>query len=129
MAVYTDPVDRSDGETSAAAERLALVKRLFQEHNRTLINFLHARLHCEQEARDIAQEAYVRLLQLDSSGAISFLRSYLFRIAENLAVDRIRERRAREAPGALALFEPLVEERAPDREAMAVEELKVVRDA
>jgi RNA polymerase sigma-70 factor (ECF subfamily) len=119
----------TSGDSEAAGDRVVLVKRLFEEHNRTLVNFLHARLHCEQEARDVAQEAYVRLLQLDNHGAIGFLRSYLFRIAENLAVDRLRERRSREAPQVLALFESLVEERAPEREAMAAEELAVVRDA
>jgi RNA polymerase sigma factor (sigma-70 family) len=129
MVTETRRVEDSASDASTAAERLAVVKSLFKEHNRTLVSFLHARLHCEQEARDVAQEAYVRLLQLDSHGAISFLRSYLFRIAENLAVDRLRERRSRKAPQALALFESLVDERSPDREAMAAEELKVVREA
>ena len=128
----TEPqgVEASDsGGNLTPDERAMLVKRLFEEHNRTLVNFLHARLHCEQEARDVAQEAYVRLLQLDNNGAIGFLRSYLFRIAENLAVDRLRLRRSRETPQALALFESLVDERAPDREAMAAQELGVIRDA
>src|SRR5688572_644070 len=99
MEPETLRLDNSGSVASAdAKDRIALVKRLFEEHNRTLVSFLHARLHCEQEARDVAQEAYVRLLQLDGHGAISFLRSYLFRIAENLAVDRLRERRSREAP-------------------------------
>jgi RNA polymerase sigma-70 factor (ECF subfamily) len=121
--------DSTGGDPAAAGDRLVLVKRLFEEHNRTLVNFLRARLHCEQEARDVAQEAYVRLLQLDSHGAISFLRSYLFRIAENLAVDRLRERRSREAPQVLALFESLIDERSPDRQSMAIEELEAVREA
>src|SRR5689334_14906628 len=55
--------------------------RLFREHNRSLMSFLVARLRSVHEARDVAQEAYVRLLQLDKPGAVSLLRSYLFRTA------------------------------------------------
>jgi DNA-directed RNA polymerase specialized sigma24 family protein len=45
-----------------------------------------------QEAKEVAQEAYVRLLSLEDSGAVSFLRAFLFKTAANLAVDRIRSR-------------------------------------
>ncbi len=33
----------------------------------------------------------LKVLQLESFGAINFLRSYLFRVASNLAVDRLRQ--------------------------------------
>jgi len=108
-------------------DHVTAVKRLFQEHNRTLVSFLNARLHSEQEARDIAQEAYVRVLQLDNHGAVSFLRSYLFRVAANLAVDRLRERAVRETPEPQALFDALVDERVPDRTAIAGQQLEAVR--
>src|SRR5947209_4337020 len=68
------------------------VGRLFREHNQTLVRYLRARLGSEQEAKEVAQEAYVKLLQLERVGAISFMRAYLFRIAANLAIDRIRQR-------------------------------------
>ncbi len=42
----------------------------------------------------MAQEAYVRLLQLHQPGAVSFLRGYLFKIAANLSVDVVRRRDA-----------------------------------
>lgn len=113
---------KDDGHVTA-------VKRLFEEHNRSLVTFLTARLRSEQEARDVAQEAYVRLLQLDNHGAISFLRAYLFKIAANLAVDRLRERAARQANEAPAPFESLVDERIPDRTAIAEQQLEAVRAA
>ncbi len=50
------------------------------------------RLRSLQEAKEIAQEAYVRVLQLHQPGAESFLKAYLFRVATNLAVDRLRQR-------------------------------------
>ncbi len=69
------------------------VDRLFRDHNRELLRFLQAKLRSEDEARDVAQEAYVRLLQLENIGAVSFLRAYLVRIATNLAMDRMKARR------------------------------------
>ena len=84
----------SPGDEATAARdfqrRSELITRLFREHNRALIRFLALRLRSQQEAQEVAQEAYVRLLQLEEPGAVSFLRAMLFRIAANLAVDRIR---------------------------------------
>src|SRR5262249_21285839 len=73
-----------------------VISDLLRAHNGALVSFLAARLHNAQDARDVAQEAYVRLLQLDAPGALSFLRGYLFKIAENLAIDRLRHRALRE---------------------------------
>jgi RNA polymerase sigma factor (sigma-70 family) len=105
------------------------VKRLFEEHNRALVTFLTARLRSEQKARDVAQEAYVRMLQLDNHDAVSFLRAYLFKVAANLAVDRLRERAAREANQTLATVESMVDERMPDRTVIAEQQLEAVRAA
>lgn len=71
------------------------VARLFREHNAALVRFTRARLGSEHEAREVAQEAYVRLLQLNRPGTISYLRAFLFKIAANLATDRLRARRRR----------------------------------
>jgi RNA polymerase sigma factor (sigma-70 family) len=60
-----------------------------------LIGHLTARLRSEQEAKEVAQEAYVRLLQLQDPGTPDLLRAYLFRTATNLAIDRLRHRKVR----------------------------------
>src|SRR5258708_12516130 len=79
-----------DLSATTREERARLVGRLFQEHNRALVSFLRAKLRNDQEAREVAQEAYVKLLQLESPGVVSFLQAYLFKIASNIAIDRIR---------------------------------------
>jgi len=79
-----------DEETLAWRQR---VEDLFSEHNKKLIGFLMPRLKSEQLARDIAQEAYVRLLQLDKPDSTSFLQAYLFKIAGNLATDYVRRKK------------------------------------
>jgi RNA polymerase sigma-70 factor (ECF subfamily) len=81
-----------DGKTGDGAGANSRIESLFREHNDTLLRFLRARLHSEADAREAAQEAYVRLLQLDDPGQLSFLRAYLFRIAANVATDLLRRR-------------------------------------
>jgi RNA polymerase sigma factor (sigma-70 family) len=66
------------------------MKRLYSEHNQALVRFLMTRVDSEQEAQDVAQEAYVRMLQLDARGAVSYLSAYLFKTAANIAIDRMR---------------------------------------
>lgn len=87
------------GNTDAHASsdvnaRAELIGQLFREHNRALIRFLMNRLRSAEEAADVAQEAYARMLQLDSPGTVSHLRAFLFKTASNIAIDRLRYRKA-----------------------------------
>lgn len=118
-------VEHSGAPTSV--DRTERITRLFSEHNESLVRFLAARLNSVQEAKEVAQEAYVRLLSLDDSGAVSFLRAFLFKTAANLAVDRLRSRnRQRQAMNA-GLCDELREAPTPDHEAAQAEEAKIVR--
>jgi RNA polymerase sigma-70 factor (ECF subfamily) len=83
------------GGSHSALDHAAEVSRLFREHNRTLVLFLATRLKDVQTAREVAQEAYIKVLQLESPGAVKFLRAYLFKVAGNLAIDWLRQQRAR----------------------------------
>jgi RNA polymerase sigma factor (sigma-70 family) len=78
---------------SAEKEGHAHIDHLFREHNDALVRFLSARLGSYQDAREVAQEAYVRLLNLDRPGAASFLKALLYKTAANLAIDRLRHQR------------------------------------
>jgi RNA polymerase sigma factor (sigma-70 family) len=85
-----------DQVIAPSASNGAAVSQLFREHNRMLVGYLTTRLRSEQEAKEVAQEAYVRLLQLHEPGTPSLLRAYLFKTATNLAIDRLRHRRVRQ---------------------------------
>lgn len=85
------PFDSAQGPDAGSPARSQAISALFQEHNRALINFLRTRLPDEQEAREAAQEAYVKLLQLDQPVTVSTLRWYLFKIARCIAIDRRRQ--------------------------------------
>jgi DNA-directed RNA polymerase specialized sigma24 family protein len=82
---------RSTPERTEERARTEEISKLYREHNRALVNFVLTRVANEQEAKEIAQEAYVRLLQLDQSVAVSYLRWHLFKIAKHIAVDRYRQ--------------------------------------
>jgi len=75
------------------AARASRISQIFNDHNRSLLRFLRGRLYSEDDAREVAQEAYVKLLQLDQLEGVSFLKAFLFRTASNLAIDRLRRRR------------------------------------
>lgn len=105
-----------ESSPDASGSRAELFERLFREHNDTLIRFLLARLRSYQDAREVAQEAYVRLLSLDKPGATSYLRALLFRTAANLATDRQRRTGVRVRPTDLPLFQEMSEARTPERE-------------
>lgn len=131
MKPLDSSIDPEAPQTPAASEdRAAQVAGIFREHNRILIGFLVSRLRNEQEAMEVAQEAYVKVLQLEPKhGAVSYLRSYLFRTAENLAVDRMRQRRSHCRLDQLEPLDRLFDEPMAERAAMAEQELALLRCA
>ena len=52
-----------------------------------MLRFLRARLASEEDARDLAQEAYLRLLRASKDKLIENPSAYLFRIARNLVYE------------------------------------------
>jgi RNA polymerase sigma factor (sigma-70 family) len=96
--------------------RATVVERLFREHNEALIRFLRGRVGSHNEALEVAQEAYVRLLSLDQPGAVSYLRAFLFKTAANIAIDRRRRNQNFDRVAGRQLFSELTENRTPERQ-------------
>jgi RNA polymerase sigma-70 factor (ECF subfamily) len=121
-APEASPDAQADSRSRAEA-----VTELFRDHNQILVRSLQAKLQNEQEAREVAQESYVRLLELGRTGAISFLRAYLFKIAFNLAIDRIRTRNTRRRIDAAKLgpVEDLIEQAVVEKHIFAADDMKV----
>jgi len=67
-------------------------EQLVRDFNQSLVRMLQHRLGSYEDAREVAQEAYAKLLNLGEGPGISFHRAYLFRIAQNLATDLLRRR-------------------------------------
>lgn len=125
---HREAADIHAAEAAADAEYYRLVRQLFREHNRALVNFLLTRVRSEQEALDVAQEAYVRLLQLHRRDTVSFLQGYLFRIAANLSIDRARRRSVADK-AAVSLFDDLEYIEPLDVQAITTQECDVVATA
>jgi len=117
------------GEGAPPLSSTQALAQLFEVHNRALRAFLMARLGNEEEVKEVTQEAYARLLQLDRPQAISFLRAYLFKTAAHIAVDRARQRRNRERLDAQNLSPDFIDLASPDRRVLAAEELAQVAEA
>src|SRR5258706_1684807 len=96
--------------------RATVVERLFREHNEALIRFLRGRVGSHNEAREVAQEAYERLLSLDQPGAVSYLRAFLFKTAANIALDQRRRHQHYDRVAGGQLFTELTENRTPERQ-------------
>ncbi|RDS83487.1 RNA polymerase sigma factor [Dyella psychrodurans] len=105
------------------------VEQLFREHNRALIAFLQCRLNSHSDAQEVAQEAYLRVLTMSNREEVDSLRSYLFTIAGNLAIDRLRKRKVRSDFAAVQSQEEPATEALPDHHAMAVEQVAGLRRA
>jgi RNA polymerase sigma factor (sigma-70 family) len=99
-----------------AESRATVVERLFREHNEALVRFLRGRVGSHNEALEVAQEAYVRLLSLDQPGAVSYLRAFLFKTAANIAIDRRRRNQNFDRVAGRQLFSELTENRTPERQ-------------
>jgi RNA polymerase sigma factor (sigma-70 family) len=121
---------RGSGESSTDRLDPGAVSRLFREHNRALVGYLTARLRSEQDAKEVAQEAYVRLLRLHEPGTASLFRAYLFKTAANLAIDRLRWRNVRRRAEQAHLFAELGATTSvadePERRAAAQEDARVL---
>lgn len=109
-----------------AQSRAELIARLFREHNEALVQFLTGRLRSPQEAREVAQEAYVRVLSLDTPGAVNFLRAFLFKTASNIAIDRIRHRQRCPHTNDVSLFDELPETLTPEIRSEGAQEIALL---
>jgi DNA-directed RNA polymerase specialized sigma24 family protein len=70
-----------------------LVERLAEDHGTDLLRYISRRVRTSADARDIAQEAYVRLLRTERKHLIRDPMAYLYRIAANVLYEFALKRR------------------------------------
>lgn len=75
-----------------AADRL--VEGLANNNGSDLIRFIVRRVRTREDARDLAQEVYVRLLRMERKELIRHPRAYLYRIAANVLYEFELKRKA-----------------------------------
>jgi RNA polymerase sigma factor (sigma-70 family) len=82
---------RSRGPLSAAESEFA--RELFEKHRLSIYRYLRRLLHSREDASEVLQETYLRLLrQPDLERLRPNARAYLFQTATNLARDLFRRR-------------------------------------
>jgi len=92
--------------------------------------FIRRRVRCLDEAADLTQEAYTRVLVAYGDREVDQPRPLLYRVARNLIVDRARQRRAVSPKQSTAIEpEPVDGSACPARTAEQRDQMAAVREA
>ena len=107
------------------------VHNTVRRYHDSLINFLRKRLRTPEDANDVAQEAYIRMMQYQNSRDVRSPSSMLFRIAINVANDLGRSEQVRHASDQCSLdaVELVSDTPSPEREISARQDLELLRSA
>ncbi|MBU2097887.1 MAG: RNA polymerase sigma factor [Gammaproteobacteria bacterium] len=79
----------------AAHEKPLSIHEIIRQHHGALVAWLMPRLRVPEDAHDIAQEAYLRMMKYEHSTEINSPVALLHRIALNVAHDLDRQQRVR----------------------------------
>lgn len=125
------PSDMFIEESSLAANEARTplsVRDVILRHHDALLNFLRRRLRVPEDAHDIAQETYIRLMQYESSREIQSPASMLYRIAMNVTRDFSRAAQSRGATGRCDIDDLQLssEQPSPEREVAGGQELELL---
>ena len=88
--------DEPEAAAAVGDPHVAFVTGVFVRFQRSLLRYLRNLLVRREDAEDVAQETYLRLVRaaaLDRSEVR--VRAFMFKAATNLAYDRFRQRRSR----------------------------------
>jgi len=125
LTCFADP----DPERCDASVGGLSIEQAFQRYHEGLMRFLNHRLRSEEDAADVAQETYVRLVQryrhdLEDETAYTLI----FRIAANIANDQLRRRKTRYASQhcSLEVMAPLSEAPSQERQMAAKQQLDLL---
>jgi len=96
MAAESPTVTDADLVAGALKGREESFSDLVERYQGPLVNYLYRMVRQVDEAHDIAQEVFIKVYQaLDRYDPQYKFSTWLFRIAQNAAIDRIRKRRIR----------------------------------
>lgn len=68
----------------------SFLQDMFKQHNAALMRFLKRKLSNHEDALEVAQDAYQKMLGHEEPEKLENARAYLFQIASNIAIDRLR---------------------------------------
>lgn len=124
-----EKVTREEAPAGGAEDRAGQVLRLFLAHHSRLVSYLTARVGQRQEAEDLAQKAYERMLSVDRDNTVSFLEHYLYKTASNLAINRLKQRAHTQRVESTAALESPKYSPSPEPVCIARERLELLERA
>jgi RNA polymerase sigma-70 factor (ECF subfamily) len=114
----------------ANGEQVCL-REVILAHHDSLIRFLRRRLSIAEDAYDVAQEAYIRMMKYEGSREIKSPSAMLYKIAVNVANDHGRAAMSRSAKDHLQIddFELVSEVPSAERDLSAQQDLDILLEA
>lgn len=101
------PPQRGLDAPGRAAERAHYIAGVFAAHQRALRTFVSRMLRNDDDVADTVQDVFLRVAQLPDPSRLELNpRAYLFRIAENLVIDRVRREQFRQ----VSQHDPIVDD-------------------
>ena len=96
------------------AENREIAARIFREDNAGLVRYIRVLLKDRNDALEVAQDAYEKLLTVPDLCSCDFPKAYLYKIGYNLALNFLKKRGRRQAIDELIPIET-EEGRSPER--------------
>lgn len=130
MSVRSEDMSVSEVSFASGAEAGLSIPDTIRRYHDSLIRFLRQRLRVPEDAFDVAQEAYIRFMQYESSKDIKSPSSMLFRIAINVANDLGRAEQSRRIKDQCNLedIELISDRPSAERELSAEQDLAILYD-
>jgi RNA polymerase sigma-70 factor (ECF subfamily) len=106
------------------------IQEIIRRHHGALIKFLRRRLAIADDAEDVAQETYIRMMRYEGSSEINSPSAMLFRIAVNVANDHGRAGLARQTKRHTQIddVDLISEQPSAEREVLASQTLDLLLD-
>jgi RNA polymerase sigma-70 factor (ECF subfamily) len=104
------------------------IQEVIRRYHGSLLSFLRQRMRTAEDANDVAQEAYIRMLQYEGSREIQSPSSLLFRIAINVANDLGRAEQVRRSSDHYSIddVDLAADSPTPEREIAAEQDLDLL---
>lgn len=95
LQLVTNPGESKDSPDAVSQRRY--IESLFTKYRSSLESYLTGLMRNDEDAQELLQETYVRLLQQENLDHLETnARAYLFKVATNLVRDRFRREKARQ---------------------------------
>ena len=119
---HREPMDATEG----AISRERFVVAAMNEYESQLIGYATTLLHDVDRARDVVQDAFIRLCNQEPEDVSAHLRTWLFTICRNRAFDLLRKDKRLEPVNEIRWRKTAGPEGPPDREMIARERYEVI---